>query len=316
MRSLPRRASASQIRATMYGCEIVCPSPIGSAASSYARRRSDSGTNSSRGTRSIARSTFSSTMSRSRSCASTISRLRGARSSGIEVLECQRREIDDSARDGAVDPDGQDRDFGVAGLERAVAASAEMTSAGEVGELEAERGRDDQVAGVRIRKRSPDAFEGVGLVEERDIPSRLPAGAGGSEPKLLAFTARDGLAAFAVEDELRARDAVQPLRESRRILTAVRQSIHHAGPIRGGDDQAFDAGEAGLERGRPVDLRLPVVGADDDRIALEELVRAAGGLDQRADRSVAAGERLLRTFRTERVGGEVVVRQVVEEEVE
>ena len=59
-----------------------------------------------------------------------------------------------------------------------------------------------------------------------------------------------------------------------------------------------------------------MVGADDDRVALEELVRPAGGLDQRPDRSVATSKRLLRTFRTERVGGEVVVRQVVEEEVE
>src|SRR2546428_12917490 len=35
-RSRPCRRSASVIAATMYGCEIVCPSPIGSARSAYA----------------------------------------------------------------------------------------------------------------------------------------------------------------------------------------------------------------------------------------------------------------------------------------
>jgi hypothetical protein len=69
------------MRATMYGCEIVWPSPIGNAASSYARGRSGSSTKSSRGTTSIALSTRSSTMSRPRSCASTIRRRRSRCSS-------------------------------------------------------------------------------------------------------------------------------------------------------------------------------------------------------------------------------------------
>jgi len=55
-------ASSSQIRATMYGCDIVWPKPIGRAASSYARARSSGGRKSSRGTRSIAASTRSSWM--------------------------------------------------------------------------------------------------------------------------------------------------------------------------------------------------------------------------------------------------------------
>ena len=61
---------------------------------------------------------------------------------------------------------------------------------------------------------------------------------------------------------------------------------------------------------------LAVVRADDHGVALEELVRAAGRLDQRTDRRVAARERLLGGVRSKGVRREVVVRQVVEEEVE
>src|SRR6266566_4848193 len=56
----------------MYGCEIVWPALIGSAASAYAASRRSSGTKSSRGTRAIAASTRSSSMPRRRSCHSTI----------------------------------------------------------------------------------------------------------------------------------------------------------------------------------------------------------------------------------------------------
>ena len=59
-----------------------------------------------------------------------------------------------------------------------------------------------------------------------------------------------------------------------------------------------------------------MVGADDDRIAIQELVGPAGRLHEGTDRRVAARERLLRLLRPERVGGEVVVGQVVDEEVE
>ena len=52
------------ITATMYGCEIVCPSPIGSGRSSYANRASATGTNRSRGTARMASSTSGSVMPR------------------------------------------------------------------------------------------------------------------------------------------------------------------------------------------------------------------------------------------------------------
>src|SRR3954471_3703680 len=100
------------MRATMYGCEIVWPCPLGVAASAYARRRSPAGTNDSRGTRAIASSTRSSSMSRARSCRSTICRRSGGIRVGghldAEVLEHERGEIDDPPRLG-LEPDGQDR---------------------------------------------------------------------------------------------------------------------------------------------------------------------------------------------------------------
>src|SRR5213592_2733274 len=147
----------------MYGCEIVCPAPIGRAASSYARRRPGSGTNSSRGTRSMARRTFSSTMSRARSWRSTMLR----RSSGCgmggapvrqldaEVLERERGDVDDPSRDPVPEPDGQHGNLGVAELERAVAAAAEVAAAREVGELDTGGRGDDQLARVRVRERAP-----------------------------------------------------------------------------------------------------------------------------------------------------------------
>ena len=56
-RSLGRSSSASSIRATTTGCEIVCPPPIGSATFSYARARNSSGTKRSRGIDATAAST-------------------------------------------------------------------------------------------------------------------------------------------------------------------------------------------------------------------------------------------------------------------
>src|SRR4029079_4843419 len=140
----------------MYGWEIVCPPLIGRAASSYARRRSRSRTNRSRGTASIARSTRSSTMSRPRSCAATIERRRRACSSsgGIceqagvgrrldaEVLECERGEVDDAARRRRVETDGEDGHLGVGGCKGAVTPAAQVALAAEVVELDAFARRD------------------------------------------------------------------------------------------------------------------------------------------------------------------------------
>src|SRR3954453_18888706 len=60
------------MQATIQGCDIVWPSPIATAASRYARGRSDWGRNTSRGTFDIAWSTRSSEMPRRRSWRSTM----------------------------------------------------------------------------------------------------------------------------------------------------------------------------------------------------------------------------------------------------
>src|SRR5881398_3526480 len=128
----------------MYGCEIVCPPPIGRAASSYAWRRSSGGTKSSRGTRSIAARTRSSTMSRSRSWCCTIAD-RSASSDGTserplvrgrlqaEVLDHRRGDVDDGLRR-SVDADCQHRDLRIAREERTVAPAADVMPPREIGE--------------------------------------------------------------------------------------------------------------------------------------------------------------------------------------
>src|SRR5436309_913248 len=201
-----RTAVASQIRATMYGCEIVWPWPMGRAASSYARRRSRSGTKSSRGTHSIARSTSSSTMSRARSWRSTISRRASASSSGgigdAEMPQRERSQVRDPPRDRPLDADRQDRNLGVRRIKRTVAAAAQMAAAGKIEELDPRRRRDEHVAGVRIRERTPGPLEGVRLVEQREIACGQPGPVGGGEAELLAVAASDRLRVLAVEDDL------------------------------------------------------------------------------------------------------------------
>ena len=87
--------------------------------------------------------------------------------------------------------------------------------------------------------------------------------------------------------------------------------VDHRSAVRGGDQIA-----AASRRATRSTLRLPVVGADDHRVALEKRVRPAGGRHQRRDGRVAAGERLVRGVGARRVRGVVVVGQVVDEKVE
>ena len=90
--------------------------------------------------------------------------------------------------------------------------------------------------------------------------------------------------------------------------------VDHARPVRRGD-KALVADPV-LESRHPIDVGLAVIRADDDGVALQELVQAARGFYEGAHGLIAASERLFGTARAERVGGVVVVRQVVEEEVE
>ena len=59
-----------------------------------------------------------------------------------------------------------------------------------------------------------------------------------------------------------------------------------------------------------------MIRADEDGVALEELVGPAGGLEERADRAVGVRERVLAPPRPVGVRREVVVGQVEDEEVE
>src|SRR5437773_196517 len=148
------------MNATMYGCEIVWPAPIGSAASSYARKRNCSGTNRSRGTRAIAWSTRSSRMSRARSCSSTIRRRLNS-NSGDDTCDSEPREqsvLDVDRADRRRDTDSEHRHLRVPGEERSVTAPAGMMGTGEVGELPALRGGDEHLACVRVVQRRRDAL--------------------------------------------------------------------------------------------------------------------------------------------------------------
>src|ERR1051326_3722473 len=78
--SLPLRSSNSIMRATMYGCEIVCFDPIGSAPGPYAFAATSCGTKRWRGTSRIAARTRSSLIPRAATCRSTISARRCASS--------------------------------------------------------------------------------------------------------------------------------------------------------------------------------------------------------------------------------------------
>src|SRR5215470_16818951 len=136
-------------------------------------------------------------MSRPRSWSSTMRRRASALSSGgigeparvgrrldPEVGERERREVDDAARLG-VDPDREDRDLGVARLERAVAAAAKVAATGEIGELDPERRRDEQLARIRVRERGPGALESIRVVQQGSVAPRVPTVVRRREAELL-----------------------------------------------------------------------------------------------------------------------------------
>src|SRR5262245_60161818 len=181
----------------MYGCDIVWPAAIRSAASSYAWSRASAGRKASRGTRSMAASTRSSEMSRVRSCSATIVRRASAKSGDTSG----RRGLDpEAARDGGSDiddarrrragADGEHRHLRVAREQRAVAAAADVEAAADVGELVALGGADEHLARAGVGERLPDALEAVRVGKERSVAGRPPAVvAVGPEAKLLPASA-------------------------------------------------------------------------------------------------------------------------------
>ncbi len=115
--------------------------------------------------------------------------------------------------------------------------------------------------------------------------------------------------AVATENDVDGRVAVEPAREDRRIGVGV----DHRGAIRRGHERVR---EDVLQTRHVAHRRLAVVGAEDDGVALEELVGPAGCLDQSADGLVAAREGCVRRVRPLCVRGVVVVGEVEDEEVE
>src|SRR5439155_688444 len=319
--SLPRKASASQILATMYGWEIVCPPPIGSAASSYARSRSESGTNSSRGTRSIAARTRSSATSRLRSCSSTICRRSSLGSGGtrertrirgrlqVEVLQDGRRDLDDRLRL-CVEADRQHRHLRVAAAQRAVTPSTCVMASGEVGELVPGRRGDDHLAGIRVVQGGPGALEAPRVSEQALVPGRGPPVRTRREAKLGAFPPDDGFGPFQEQRCLDGRLVVQALGEPASFQVATGQPVEHPSAVRCGHKETRHVGERCLQPDVVVDPGLAVVRAQDDRVTLEELLWTAGRIEQSADGRVAATEGFERGVRALQVGGEIVVGQV------
>src|SRR5579884_1049498 len=287
---------------------------MGSAASAYAASRRSGGRKRSRGTRPIAASTRSSPMPRRRSWASTMRarssadtgrRLHRARGGDAEVLEHGGSDVGDPA-DLPPDADGHERDEGVARDEGAVTAAAGVVTAAEVDELPALRGGDEQLARVRVLKRRARPPRCVRVVERVHGCVR-------------SFAPDDHLLALAAERDVDRREPVEPARELRDVEARVRKQVDLPRAVRARhDDLAAEVREPLLQPGRLADARLAVVGKQHDRVALEELVRVAGRVEERTDRRVLLLERMLRggSVRPGGVRGEVVAGEVEGEEVE
>ena len=147
---------------------------------------------------------------------------------------------------------------------------------------------DDHLAGVRILERRPGTRCAVGIVGE-------PACVGGpAEADLVAAASRDCLVRLAEEDDVGRLEVVQPLPQRSRLGRPRTDAVNHAGAVRGRDDDVRDGDERRLQPRMTSDWSLSVVGAQDDGIAVEELVRPSGGVDERGHGGVAPRKRLVR----------------------
>ncbi len=199
-----------------------------------------------------------------------------------------------------VEPGREHRHGRVAREQRAVASAADVVPASEVFELPARSGRDDHLARVRAAERAPDALEGVRVLvgsEQPLVTEDAPAAIPGREANLHAGLPRDGLAMLEEEREVDTIGAVEPLGELSGRARVER--VDHPRAVGAGDDglaavgtrapaarEDVQVGERVLEPGDALDTRLPMVGADDDRVALEERLVPPGRRHQLADRRV------------------------------
>src|SRR3989440_2278876 len=146
-----------------------------------------------------------------------------------EVLEHGRRDVDDAAGQ-ALEPDHEHRHDRVAGVDRAVAPAAGVVATAEIGELEAGRGRDEHLAGVRVRERRVRTSKGVRLVEDRLVSGRRPAAAHRGEGELLAAATSDRRLALAEERDLGRGLVVEAPGELAGVERAVVEAVDHPGP--------------------------------------------------------------------------------------
>ena len=134
-----------------------------------------------------------------------------------------------------------------------------------------------------------------------------------------AVPAGDDLAALEAKRDVHRGEPVQPLREPGRIDARAREEVDLPGSVRGRhDDLAVEVRERLLQTRCLSDRRLAVIGEEHDGVALEELIRPARRVEDRADRRVGLLERALGRFAVRAGGmrGEVVAGEVVREEVE
>jgi hypothetical protein len=203
-------------------------------------------------------------------------------------------------------PDRQERHDRVPGHQRAVTAAAGVVAASEIGELPPLRRGDQQLARVRIFQGRTCPPCGVRMVELLDGTIRT-------------ISAGDHFAPLPAKADVDRREAVQPPCQAGRVDARVRKEVDLPGAVRRGDDDFVrEIGEGLLQPRHLLDRRLCVVREEDDRVALEELVRPARSLAQCSDRRVDLLERAIGdvAFRAAGVRGEVVAGEVVREKVE
>jgi len=173
-------------------------------------------------------------------------------------------------------------------------------AAAEVGELPALGCGDEQVTCVRVRERRARSPNGVGMLE---LPDRT----------IGAVPAGDYVVSLEAESDVHRLEAVQPPRQLRGVDPRAGEAVDLPGAIRGGDDDlAVEIREGLLQAGDVPHRSLPVIGEEDDGIALEERVGPARCVEQRADRGIRLLERSLGGFPVGPggVGGEVVAGEV------
>ena len=157
-------------------------------------------------------------------------------------------------------------------------ASTDVVASGQVRELVPGSRGDDHLARVRVVERPPRSLEAAGIAEETLIARRGPAPRAGSKAQLVAFAPDDSLGAFQEERGLHCRLVVQALDEVARFEVALGKPVEHPCAVRCRHHEARDVGERRLQPDVAVHAGLTVVGAQHDGIALQELLRSAGGV--------------------------------------